>query len=67
MPRYKIVKSSNFDSETYNEAFVENLPVIRDKQVAQSISQAINQASDPRGPDYYRVVEENYQLHKWEP
>lgn len=67
MTTYKIVKTSNDDSDYYDEKFVENLPVLTSKQSANCIAWEINKAVEPTGPDYYKVVEKGYALTTSDP
>lgn len=61
----KIARVSNYDSEMYEEAFVENIPTLSSEQ-AWKICHVLNDIN-PNGPDYYKPVSDKYVLYKFEP
>jgi hypothetical protein len=67
MATYKIVCTSNYDLDYYDEKFVEGLPILRNKSYAQLIAHTINSTISKDGPDYYKVVEEGYVLRTSDP
>lgn len=61
----KIICASNYDREDYQEKFVEPLPKLH-VVIAQAICNHLN-AVDESGPDYYKVVPDDYIPSVWEP
>lgn len=59
-----IVRASNYDDETYNEAFVEGLDF--NPSQLQTVCNLLNNI-DVHSQHYYKVVPAGYQLNKWEP
>lgn len=62
----KIVQSSNYDKDDYNEQFVGPLPNTFNRAKFQDICNILN-GIHSCGPDYYKVVDDDYELQKWEP
>lgn len=62
---FKVAATSNFDSESYNESWAVTVPM--QASVAKEVCKILNDNADPHGPDYYRVVDQNYKLYKFEP
>ena len=61
----RIARVSNYDSEMYEEKFVENIPALSLER-AWNICHVLN-GINPNGPDYYKPVPINYTLYKFEP
>jgi hypothetical protein len=56
---------SNFDDEMYEESFV---TLVVCERMAKVIARVLNsEFSGNHSPCYYRVVEDDYKLYKWEP
>jgi hypothetical protein len=63
----KVVLSSNYDDETYQERFMCEELGSMTREEATVVAAKLNNECDSRGPDYYKVVEDDYKLHTWEP
>lgn len=60
----RIIRSSNFDREDYDEGFV-GLPMEED--VAKALASDMNRREGDMSPHHYKVVDLDYQLQVWEP
>lgn len=63
MSLYRILIASNYDSETFNESFL-NVPFMP-KIKAERICETLNEI-DPQGINYYKVVKPSHALHAFE-
>lgn len=61
----KIAVKSNYDRDTYEEKFLEPIPVTTDTNRLQKICNMLNELHQV-GPDYYCVVPSHYKLKKRE-
>lgn len=64
MTMKKILIASNYDDENFTEHFV-NIPPM-DEHSAQHICRELNDV-DPRGPNYYRVVDPSHTPRIFQP
>lgn len=65
----KIIRTSNYDDEMYSEEFVTGFILNNSehhKRIGRELCQWLN-TIDPTGPAYFRMVDDNYQLKKFEP
>lgn len=64
MTRKRIVIASNYDDETFDESFLDvpSMPTL----TAVTICGHLNNI-EPDGYRYYKVVDMDYQLHKFQP
>jgi hypothetical protein len=60
----KLIRVDNFASETRDDFLVADS--LSETQ-AESMAKHLNSQEHADGPDYYRVVPDEYILHKWEP
>lgn len=60
----KIIRQDNFNREMVSEVFVaQQLSV----WYADLIVELLNSKESVNSPDYYKVVEDDYELYEWEP
>lgn len=59
---FRIVKSSSFDKDWYNEEFADG-EVMLSKDLATIQCKHLNSISDPNGEHFYKVVPSGYKLH----
>jgi len=64
MAMKRIAVTSNYDSEMFNEEWL-NVPPMTEEQ-ALEICQLLNEVF-PQGPKYYQPKPMDYQLYKFEP
>jgi hypothetical protein len=63
---WKIVRTSNFDEENYDEKEI-NLGLMTQEQ-AYAVARVLNTAlSGANHPDYYRIVDKDYQPKVYDP
>lgn len=59
---YRIVETDNYGGDYPDESFVENLPVLYEREQAQTIANAINSVIPASHSRYWKVVEMPYTL-----
>ena len=59
---YRIVETDNYGGDYPDESFVENLPVLYEREQAQTIANAINSVVPVSHSRYWKVVEMPYTL-----
>ena len=60
----KIICVDNYDREDHDDDLIaENVG----KYYAEYIVRLLNNTEDMDSPNYFKAVEDNYQLKKWEP
>ena len=59
---YRIVETDNYGGDYPDESFVENLPVLYEREQAQTIANAINSVVPHTHSRYWKVVEIPYTL-----
>lgn len=60
----KIIKVDNFDREIYSDKLI---ATSLSDFYAKRIANLLNDNEDPQGPDYYRAVQDDHTLFKFEP
>lgn len=63
----KVILSSNFDSESYNEQDLTNPTLFLSGGVASALADAYNQQQSENSPSFARVVPNDYVLYTFEP
>jgi len=61
---FRIVRTSNFNLDFYDEEFVENIPLFNTEEEARAVAELFNHAVPLRHPDYWVAKPSNYVLHK---
>lgn len=62
----RVIESSNFDEDYYNEKFVSHIPLNTSRVEAQAIADIINKNNSPHDSAYFKVVDNDYKLRTFD-